>query len=699
MEDTNNYSSDAPIMDLSEDKFNRYPFAKRIAEVISGRTDPSSIVIGINGAWGEGKTSVFNFIENELKPYTEIVCLKFNPWRFGTEETMLINFFNYLADAIDSSLETKTDKISNLINTYGIPIAKATGFNTIAEGVSPFLANGVNLDKLKTRLEEKLNKEQIRVVVLVDNIDRLDKNEIHSLFRLIKLTADFKYTAYVLAFDKEVVTSALQDKYSYSSSFTGASFLEKIIQVPLQLPAADLENLRDYCLNELKHILEKNKIDLSYSEKEEFYHYFTTSLELFLRTPRQAKLYGNILTFSLPLLKGEVNVVDLMLIEGIRVFTPIIYTFIRDNRDLFLSENTSSETDKEEKVQRIKEALKGLDNEEFEGMLNLLKYLFPQLNSIYTIFSIGEEEDQLSLKQRISAKDYFQRYFSYSVNNKDISDMVLDDLLKIADSLNEIKVKEKFNKIITEQNRESIMTKLRRKTRWFTINQAKHIALALANISNDLPIIDGFMRNTKFGNAAYVIVGCISSVKDSELRLSICRNILKSIDNLDFSIETFILLNPEKENNKNFTHENLLSENDYKELARYLTEIIASRLYGGKTKGASEYLAYMFAIWNDYGLDNEATDYLIEKLQQDEFFVFEFLERYTPVSYSGRNRGDFEIDNYKAVCRLIDPQIIIDHLLDKYPLLPNDEEYPSSFDIERNELLARQFIWLNNNPQ
>lgn len=92
MEDTNNYSSDAPIMDLSEDKFNRYPFAKRIAEVISGRTDPSSIVIGINGAWGEGKTSVFNFIENELKPYTEIVCLKFNPWRFGTEETMLINF-------------------------------------------------------------------------------------------------------------------------------------------------------------------------------------------------------------------------------------------------------------------------------------------------------------------------------------------------------------------------------------------------------------------------------------------------------------------------------------------------------------------------------------------------------------------------------------------------------------------------------
>lgn len=545
--DTNNYSSDAPIMDFNEDKFNRYPFAKRIAGVISGRTDPSSIVIGINGAWGEGKTSVFNFIENELKPHPKIVCLKFNPWRFGTEETMLINFFNDLAEALDRSLETTGEKVSNIIKQYGIPIAKVTGnqvASAFADGISPFLSNGSNLEKLKARLEEMLNVEQKRVVVLIDDIDRLDKNEIHSLFRLIKLTADFKYTAYVLAFDKEVVTAALQDKYSYSSSLTGVSFLEKIIQVPLQLPSADVEDLRDYCFNDLESILEKNKIKLSSNETSEFYHYFTTSLELFLRTPRQAKLYANILTFSLPLLRDEVNVVDLMLIEGIRVFAPTIYTFIRENRDLFLSEAkitgfSETETDTKKRAQRIKEVLRDLDNEELEGMLELLRYLFPKLNGIFTILHYGDNEDQLSLHQRIAAKGYFQRYFSYSVNSKDISDMVLEDLLKIAKSSNEIKTREKLNEIMTNQNRESIMIKLKRKASVYTTHQARHISLAIASLSVDLPLIDGFLRFTKFGNSALVISDCISSIKDSEQRHALSKSIFKCIDNMDFALETF----------------------------------------------------------------------------------------------------------------------------------------------------------------
>ncbi|MCY6442047.1 P-loop NTPase fold protein [Acinetobacter baumannii] len=58
----------------------------------------------------------------------------------------------------------------------------------------------------------------------------------HALFRLVKLTADFKHTAYILAFDKDIVASSLQDRYANSSNNAGEAFLEKIIQVPLHLP-------------------------------------------------------------------------------------------------------------------------------------------------------------------------------------------------------------------------------------------------------------------------------------------------------------------------------------------------------------------------------------------------------------------------------------------------------------------------------
>lgn len=74
------YVSDSPVSDPdSEDKLKRWPFAQRIAKTIASRRDPSSIVIGICGAWGEGKTSVLNFIEKELKNWPHVI-----PESFGS---------------------------------------------------------------------------------------------------------------------------------------------------------------------------------------------------------------------------------------------------------------------------------------------------------------------------------------------------------------------------------------------------------------------------------------------------------------------------------------------------------------------------------------------------------------------------------------------------------------------------------------
>ena len=69
-----------------------------------------------------------------------------------------------------------------------------------------------------------------------------------------------------------------------------------------------------------------------------FGRHFVDGLEPRLTTPRLGKLYANALTFALPLLKGEVDIVDLMLIEGIRIFYPNLYAEIRGNPDLFLKQ-------------------------------------------------------------------------------------------------------------------------------------------------------------------------------------------------------------------------------------------------------------------------------------------------------------------------------------------------------------------------
>jgi predicted KAP-like P-loop ATPase len=86
---------DNPVLDPAQDKFNRLPFAQRIAEVIVSRRDSSSIAIGIYGAWGEGKTTVFNFVEKTLENHSNIICVRFNPWFFRDEEKLLLSFLRH----------------------------------------------------------------------------------------------------------------------------------------------------------------------------------------------------------------------------------------------------------------------------------------------------------------------------------------------------------------------------------------------------------------------------------------------------------------------------------------------------------------------------------------------------------------------------------------------------------------------------
>lgn len=87
--------------------------------------------------------------------------------------------------------------------------------------------SGPDINELKKRIESELELAKRRVLILVDDVDRLEKTEIHALFRLVKLTADFKYTSYILAFDKDVVAASLQDRYSSAAENAGEAFLEK----------------------------------------------------------------------------------------------------------------------------------------------------------------------------------------------------------------------------------------------------------------------------------------------------------------------------------------------------------------------------------------------------------------------------------------------------------------------------------------
>ena len=442
--------SDQPISAEVDDKFQRYQFSKRIAETIVNRTGSESFAVGIYGAWGEGKTSILNFIRQELEPFKkEIVVFSFNPWRFTDEAALLTTFFNTLASEVENSipnkdqkkhsylpfprlreklsdwwnekrspLKTNTETIGEIIGKYG-KIVSILGAGESAVAIGKAISN-VDIELLKKRFESLLKQHKKRIVIFIDDIDRLDRNEIHAIFRLVKLTGDFAYTTYVLSFDENMVSAAIGERFGSGDTKAGLNFLEKIIQIPIKIPLAQKAALKNYCFNLVYQALNSNNISLSIEEAGRFVNKFTTYILNRLNTPRLAIRYSNTLSFPLPLLKDEVNTVDLMLIESIRVFYPEIYDAVRTQPDYFIGSYKdqilhSTDTKKVEAYKQLIENLcSNYSEEEKANVKSILNDLFPNQQTVWGGNWIVGGEEQSYKEKKISSTHYFNRYFSYT---------------------------------------------------------------------------------------------------------------------------------------------------------------------------------------------------------------------------------------------------------------------------------------------
>lgn len=396
------YSSDSPITSHSDDRFNRWPFAQRIAEAITGRHDASSIVIGIYGAWGDGKTSLLRLMEEAFSGNDAVVAVNFNPWHFQSEENLVKSFFQSLADALRRNLSTKAEEIGAALTKYGALLSLASvnvlGAVSLKPGESVRdlgkALSTVELDALRARVEKFLREAGKRIVVLIDDIDRLDREEVQAIFKLVKLSAGFENVCYVLAFDDEIVAASLGQRYGSGDTAAGRNFLEKIIQVPLPLPPAERLAVRQLAFEGVDATLGQLQLHLSSSDVQAFARHFVDGLEPRLTTPLQAKRYVNALTFAMPILKGEVHPIDQMLIEGIRVFYPKLYVVIRDNPDVCLGAGSSMRDNDERRkhsLAALEPGLAGLTDAEREAAKDILQVLFPRLKGVFERTHYGTE--------------------------------------------------------------------------------------------------------------------------------------------------------------------------------------------------------------------------------------------------------------------------------------------------------------------
>jgi predicted KAP-like P-loop ATPase len=214
-----------------------------------------------------------------------------------------------------------------------VPIAGYSGgaIAKFVKGIGKGLADkspSPDIQKLKDEIAAKLQKEKVKTIIIIDDVDRLSNQEICSVFQLIKSIADFPNTIYLLAFDFEVVSRAL----GKVQNTDGKKYLEKIIQVPFHLPKINAQQLANLFFKGLDNII--REIPEEKFDKERWALLFHYGIKEHLKTIRDVVRLNNTISLKYSFLKGEVNIIDLIGITTIQVFTPNIYNqlqFYKDN--------------------------------------------------------------------------------------------------------------------------------------------------------------------------------------------------------------------------------------------------------------------------------------------------------------------------------------------------------------------------------
>lgn len=432
-ENLNVLSADNPLIHPNDDQLGYTPFAKNLANSICQMSPPDGFVMAIYGPWGSGKSTLLNFIVHylEQKPENEQpIIVPFNPWWFSGQEDLTKRFFEQLQArlsnrlrAVGKGLSKQIESLADRVST--IPDIRAKGFAAVVKTLRP----PKDVYKLKTEIEKILRNQQKRIVVVIDDIDRLTAEEIRQLFRVIKAVANFPNVIYLLLFDKEVVVQALTE----TQGIPGEAYLEKIVQVPFELPLPDKTSLHRLLIK-LDAILADTPEQLF--NQTHWGNVFFAGIDHFLTTPRDIVRLVNTLSVTYPAVKGEVNPVDFIAIESLRVFCPVIYDIIRKNPEAFAGYVTDNgfRSSRVDAIKPLHDSWIALvQDQDREPVKNLLKRLFPKLEAVWGNTYYGAESASSWRRElRVCSLEKFPIYFRLAVPEGDFSNAEMQTILVLA---------------------------------------------------------------------------------------------------------------------------------------------------------------------------------------------------------------------------------------------------------------------------
>lgn len=441
-----NYNTDKPIDEESQDLLGRAKFSNRLGKSIYEYNAIDGLVIGLFGKWGTGKTSVINMAVNQINKLAENdenkpVIIKFNPWNYSDKDNLISLFFQSLKNNINiQGIGEFREKIVELLDDYSdafdtltlIPIQSsniiASLFKNLSKVIRASLRRKLDLDKTKETLEKELIKANKKIIIIIDDIDRLTNTQIRDVFQLVKQVADFPNVIYLLSMDRMVVSRALTDIHNIN----GNKYLEKIIQVPFELPELRKSKLNNIFFSKLDQII-KNISNEIVLDENYWYNVFKSCIEPYINTLRDVNRVINIFKFKYEMLYQETSFEDMLAITTLEVLEPTLYKWISNNKDAvcggFMHGFSLEGHNKKDYY--------SLYYNEFENLGINPNLAIKCISTIFPVFAKDvnkyqhnyQQQSKIRSNMRVAYEERFELYFMLDLDDIKVSRSIINDCI------------------------------------------------------------------------------------------------------------------------------------------------------------------------------------------------------------------------------------------------------------------------------
>lgn len=569
------FISDDPItIQKNDDRYNRHPFIAEIKKrILQAPNTQSSVRIGIIGPWGSGKTTFINTLKEDLENSSDVIQIYFRPWTKTGSSNLTESFFQELS----FQLSRYTDLLHHDVELYGRLLVGNTK-PSIGRYIQYFFSgipwHHSSLENAKSRIQTALEKLGRKMVIYIDDIDRLHNEEIQEVFKFVRNSADFPGVFYILAFDKMQV----EDSLNPDSKIGKGKYLEKILQIEFYLPPINRNSMLSNLLTELlKRVSpqEREWLPKTFTMPTELYHASLIWVKGYLLHHRDLVRFLNQFDFHYSFIKGEVYLPDFIALMVLRLRYPEFYYYFYAKQFGIL---TYKERDYQFVDTRSELTLRGIDErattaekttlyamleegipeagiapKDF-GPLEILKEIFesPQPAGSLPSWPVLRTGPKAHLSVRFNR--YFARYFDFSAagrlsdiafgealyGSKEVfiqkirewsADAVLrDDVVTFLERIEELEDVEQFEKVISAllivadsfetNSNEVIMDVFLNRLRLSKQNRKQLLSIYPSTGEAEAFLIRELTEKVVVGNWCYKLAGNLAAKKEGEYWIS-----------------------------------------------------------------------------------------------------------------------------------------------------------------------------------